>query len=593
MQTTQTHSIGGDFIVKETDFNEVFIPEEFNEEQKMMADACNEFLDSEVMNKFDAIDKQEPGLIVSLLNKAGELGLLGTAIPDGYGGLGKDFTTNLLLSEKQGKGHSFAVAISAHTCIGSLPTLFFGTEAQKQKYLPKLATGEWKAAYCLTEPGSGSDALAAKTKAVRSADGKSWILNGQKMWITNAGFADVFIVFAQVDGDKFTGFIIERNSSGFTVGEEEHKMGIKGSSTRQVFLTDCKIPKENLLGEIGKGHKIAFNILNMGRIKLSAAALGAAKNTSSGSVKYALDRMQFGKRIAEFGAIQHKLAEQAIRIFAVESALYRTGKNIESATESFKSQGLEYAPAHMAGVEEFAIEASILKVNGSETLDFCVDEGVQIYGGYGYSADYMMDRCYRDSRINRIFEGTNEINRMLIVDMLMKRAMKGKLNLMGPAMALQKELMGIPDMSGTDGEPFSNESKALTGFKKSILLIAGYSAQKLMQKLESEQEVLMHIADMIIETYLTESVFLRARKLAVLNHAHAEVAQLIMKILFFETAEKINYHGKCTALSVASGDEQRMLLMGLKRFTKTEPVNGVALRRKIAGTLIEKGNYWL
>ncbi|MCU0417172.1 MAG: acyl-CoA dehydrogenase family protein [Cytophagaceae bacterium] len=589
--TTQKRFKGGEYLIKDQDANEIFIPEQFDEEQKMIADMARDFLAAEVIPHLDRIDQQEEGLMEKLLEKAGELGLLATSIPEQYEGFGKDFNTSLLMTEIVGAGHSFAVALAAHTGIGTLPILYFGNEEQKKKYLPKLATGQWKASYCLTEPGSGSDALAAKTKAVLTADGKHYILNGQKMWITNGGFADVFVVFAQIDGDKFTGFIVEKGE-GVSLGNEEHKMGIKGSSTRQVFFNDCKVPVENVLGEIGKGHLIAFNILNIGRIKLAAAALGAAKRTSTLAIQYAKERIQFKQPIANFGAIQYKLAEQAIRIYAVESAMYRAGQAIHEAEQEFIAQGKPMEQALLAAAQEFAIECAILKVAGSEALDYVVDEGVQVLGGYGFSADYPMDRAYRDSRINRIFEGTNEINRMLTMDMFLKKAMKGELDLMGPAMAVQKELMAIPDFGGTPEGLFAEEKKAIGNFKKASLMLSGAAAQKYMDKLAFEQEILMNLADIAIEVYVAESMLKRTEKLVALRGESSTNAQIEMtRVYLYDVADKINIAGKNAINSMADGDMQRMLLMGLKRYTKVAPINTRDARRKVASTLIESGQY--
>jgi len=583
---------GGEFLIQPSLPAETFIPEEFAEEQLMMAAMGKDFLDQEVMPFLDRIDAQEEGLMVSLLDKAGELGLLGLSVPEEYGGFGKDFITSILMTEVVGAGHSFAVAIAAHTGIGTLPILYFGNQAQKDKYLPLLSSGKWKASYCLTEPGSGSDALAAKTKAVLSPDGKSYILNGQKMWITNAGFADLFIVFAQVDGDKFTGFIIEKTYAGISLGAEEHKMGIKGSSTRQVFLTDCQVPIENLLGEIGKGHLIAFNILNIGRAKLAAAALGGCKRASTLSVSYANTREQFKLPIAKFGAIRHKLAEQAIRIYACEASLYRVSLLIDQKEKQLAAEGKNPAAALMGAAEEYAVECAILKVFGSEVLDYVVDEGVQIYGGYGYSSDFPMDRAYRDSRINRIFEGTNEINRLLTVDMLLKRAMKGELDLMGSASAVQKELMGIPDFGKGTEDLFKTLHKTIANFKKAILMVAGTAVQKFMMQLAKEQEIIMNLADMIIDTYAAESILLRTQKLAGIKGEDLCRGQMdMMKVFISDAADRINLAGKTAINSFAEGDEQRMLLMGLKRFTKSAPVNTKEARRNIAKMLIEADKY--
>ena len=592
-ETKNTKALkGGEWLVKESSPFETYIPEEFTEEQKMIRDMCDQFLDMEVMPILDRIDNMEQGLMKSLLRKAGEQGLLSVAFPEEYGGLGKDFITATIVNDNLGAGHSFSVAIAAHTGIGTLPILYFGTPEQKQKYIPKLITGEWAGAYGLTEPNSGSDALGAKTTAKLSADGKYYLLNGQKCWITNGGFADVYTVFAKVDGDKFTAFIIERGTEGFTQGPEEHKMGIKGSSTVQLYFQDCKVPVENLLGEIGKGHRIAFNILNIGRLKLCAAALGGSKRALSETVNYAKTREQFKQPISNFGAIKHKLAEMAIRIFVAESALYRTAKWIDEKEHELMAAGKPFNEALLGGAEEYAIECAMLKVYGSETLDFVVDEGVQIHGGNGFSAEYNISRAYRDSRINRIYEGTNEINRLLTLDMTLKRAMQGRLDLMSSAMSVQKELMNIPEFGSEDEAPFSKELKLVSNLKKAILLTAGAAVQKLMMKIDSEQEVLMNIADMAIETFNAESALLRVMKL---TDQHGEASQQlhldILRTYLYDAADKINKSGKDAINAFAEGDEQRMILMGLKRFTKTESFNSKAARRRIADKMISEGKY--
>jgi alkylation response protein AidB-like acyl-CoA dehydrogenase len=583
---------GGEWLIKESSAFDTFIPEDFNEEQQMVKDMCTSFLDSEILPVIDRIDKLEQGLMPSLVAKAGEQGLLGTAIPEAYGGLGKDFITSTLVNEGLGGGFSFSVAVSAHTGIGTLPILYFGTDAQKQKYVTKLASGEWKGAYGLTEPNSGSDALGAKTTAKLSADGKYYLLNGQKCWITNGGFADVYTVFAKVDGDKFTGFIVERGFEGFTQGPEEHKMGIKGSSTVQLYFQDCKVPVENVLGEIGKGHIIAFNILNIGRLKLCAAALGGAKRATTTTIEYAVTREQFKTAIANFGAIKHKLAEMAIKLWIAETSLYRTANWIDDKEQELLNAGKPFNEAVLGAAEEYAIECAILKVFGSEMLDFVVDEGVQIHGGNGYSDEYIISKAYRDSRINRIYEGTNEINRLLTVDMVLKRAMKGRLDLMGPAMAVQKELMSIPDFGSGEEEAFAKEKKAIAGFKKAILMTAGAAVQKLMMKMESEQEILMHIADMAIETFNAESALLRAIKLVdKKGEASCQFELDIMRTYLYDAADKINKHGRDAINAFAEGDEQRMMLLGIKRFTKAEMFNSKEARRRIADKLISDKKY--
>ncbi len=588
METLISKIKGGEFLIKESESAPVFTPEDFSEEQLMIAQTCDDFLKTEVWPNLDRIDALEEGLMPRLLDKAGELGLLGISIPEEYGGFGKDLNTTMLVTDRIGAGHSFAVALSAHTGIGTLPILYFGTDAQKDKYLAKLATGEIKASYCLTEPESGSDALAAKTKAELSADGKSWKLNGQKMWITNAGFADLFIVFAQVEGNKFTGFIVEKGAAGLSLGNEEHKMGIKGSSTRQVFFSDCQIPYENLLGEIGKGHLIAFNILNIGRIKLGGAVLGGARHAATTSIKYANERVQFKKKISSFGAIQHKLAEQAIQIFALESALYRATNDIYQTEKALAAEGKTFAEALLGAAQEYAIECAILKVAGSECLDFVVDEGVQIFGGYGFSADYPMDRAYRDARINRIFEGTNEINRMLIIDMLLKKAMKGELDIMGPIMSVQKELTSIPDFGAETEGMFAEEKKTIANLKKAVLMVAGTGAQKYQQALAEEQEIMMNVADMIIDIYMAESVLLRVEKIVMARGEEAsELPIAALKTYLYDMSDRINKSGKDAVNAMEEGDMQRMLLMGLKRFTKYTSYNTKEARRKIAAHIIQ------
>jgi len=586
---------GGEFLIKESNHSNIFVAEEWSEEQKMMADTCQEFLNSEVLPNLDRIDALEEGLMPSLLEKAGELGLLAISIPEEHQGFGKGFNESTLINEVLGSGHSFAVAFSAHTGIGTLPIMYYGTDSQKAQYLPDLGSGVKKACYCLTEPGSGSDANSGKTKAMPSADGSHYLLNGQKMWITNGGFADIFIVFAKIEDDKnLSAFIVEKGFGGISLNPEEHKMGIKGSSTRQVFFNDVKIPSENLLGEREGGFKIALNILNIGRIKLAAAALGASKTVCSTAINYANERMQFGKAIAGFGAIQHKVAEQAIQIFVLESSLYRTGQLIDNATDAFLAGGMESEKAKLKGVEEYAVEAAILKVQGSEVLDYVVDEGVQIYGGMGYSADAPMERSYRDSRINRIFEGTNEINRMLIVDMLIKKAMKGKLDLMGPATAVGKELMGIPSFGDAEEGVLAAEYGYLKNFKKAVLMVAGGAVQKLMMKLGDEQEILMNISDMIIQIYAAESAYLRVKKLIDKNGEENSKVQIsAVQVFVNDAADKINVAGKNALNGFATGDEARMMFMGLKRFTKTTPFNAIAARRSIAKVLFEENKYKL
>ncbi len=584
---------GGEFIVRDTAPSDIFTAENFTEEQRMIQQMCQDFIDAEVKPHLERIDNMEEGLMPSLMEKAGELGLLGMSVPEDLGGLGVDFKTSLLATESLGAGYSFSVAYGAHTGIGTLPLLYYGNDEQRQKYIPKLASGEWKAAYCLTEPGSGSDANSGKTKAVLSEDGTHYTLNGQKMWITNAGFANLLTVFAKIDDDeKLTAFLVEADTEGITTNPEEKKMGIKGSSTRQVFFNNVKVPVENMLSERENGFKIALNILNIGRIKLAAGVMGGAKEAVRDSVKYANEREQFGRSISKYGAIRYKLAEQVIRTYAVESATYRAGQNIDDAIQGYMDQGLDKGEATLKGIEQFAPECAILKVAGSEALDYVTDEAVQIFGGMGYSAESTVERAYRDARINRIFEGTNEINRLLTVDMVLKRALKGELDLMGPAMSVANELVSIPEMKDPTEGPLGAEFDALEGFKKSILMVAGSAVQKLMQSLAKEQEVLMNIADMSIDTYIAESTLLRVQQMIDAQGEDACKEQIaIVRTLFYDTADKINKAGKDAVNSFAEGDELRMMLMGLKRFTKTQQFNVKEARQVIAQKLIEANGY--
>ncbi|MVZ63075.1 acyl-CoA dehydrogenase family protein [Sphingobacterium humi] len=584
---------GGEFVIRETPYTDIFIPEEFDEEAQMIRQTCVDFLDAEVLNKLDRIDAQEEGLMQSLMDKSGELGMLGVSIPEEYGGFGKNFNTSMLVADAVGGGFSFAVALSAHTGIGTLPILYYGNAEQKAKYIPKLATGEWKAAYCLTEPNSGSDANSGRTSAKLNPEGTHYLINGQKMWITNGGFADVFIVFAKIDDDKnLTAFIVEKDFGGISMNPEEHKLGIKGSSTRQIFFNDCPVPVENMLSERENGFKIAVNILNIGRIKLGAATIGSARAVLSTAINYANERVQFNLPISKFGAIRYKLAESAIRLFANESAAYRAGQNIDDAYDALIAGGMDEAKAKLKSVEQFAIECAIIKVWCSEMLDYVVDEGVQIYGGMGYSAEAPMERAYRDSRINRIFEGTNEVNRLLVVDMLLKRAMKGELDLMGPATAVANELMSIPDFGEEDNSAFAAEKKILANLKKAGLMIAGAAVQKLMMSLSKEQEILMNIADIIGYVYVAESVILRAEKLMHTQPGEkADYAADMAKVYLYGAIDKVNVAGKEALSSFAEGDELNMMLVGLRRFTKAQPFNVKDARQRIAKKLIEENKY--
>lgn len=595
MDTVQQKSSikGGEFLIRETLAKDIFIPEEFSEEQKMMAQACQDFIDAEIMPNVERIDKMEPGLMPAIVEKAGELGLLAVTVPEEYGGLGMSFNTSMLMADVIASAGSFSTTYGAHTGIGTLPIQYYGNDAQKERYLPKLATGEWKACYCLTEPGAGSDANSGKTKAVLNEEGTHYLITGQKMWISNAGFADIFIVFAKIGDDKnLTAFIVEKDFGGITLGDEEAKLGIKGSSTRQVFFENCPVPVENLLAERELGFKIAVNILNIGRIKLGCGVIGGCKSVANLCTQYATERHQFNQPIANFGAIKHKLAQMAVYTYAVESASYRAGQNIEDKIEDLQASGMPKEQAILKGVEQFAIECAIIKILGSEKLDYVVDEGVQVYGGMGFSADAPMERAYRDSRISRIYEGTNEINRMLLVGMILKRAMKGELDLLGPAMAVANELTSLPDMSEPGKELFAGEKRVLKNLKKAILMVAGKAAQDLGKQLNEEQELLMNLADMIIDVYTAESTILRTEKLASQHGEEAMATQIAAtKVYLSEVVDSVWVSGKQAISIFVKEDEQTILMMGLKRFTKAPLVNTKELRHQIANQMIERNGY--
>ena len=584
---------GGEFIIRDVSCDEIFTPEDWTEEHLMMKQTAIDFVNSRVVPNLDPIDNQEEGLMPKLLEESGELGLLSSSIPESLGGLGMDFKSTMIITEGVGGGHSFAVSFSAHTGIATLPILYYGNEAQKQKYIPGLATGKLKGCYCLTEPSSGSDANSAKSKAILSEDGSHYVLNGQKMWITNAGFADIFIVFAKIDDDEnLTAFIVEKEYEGITMNPEEKKMGIKGSSTRQVFFNDVKVPVENLLYERGKGFKIAVNILNIGRIKLGGVVIGACKEGIDYSIRYANEREQFGRPIAKYGAIRHKIGEMTIQTYAAETAVYRATQNIDDAIQALEANGVEHGQATLKGIASFAPECAMMKVVCSEVADYVVDEAVQIFGGMGYSAETQVERAYRDARINRIFEGTNEINRMLTVDMILKKAMKGEMDLMGPAMQVASELTGIPEFGPPPTDIFDRHHLYIKNFKKSILMVAGSAAQKLMMTLAKEQEILMNIADMMNWAYTAESLVLRVQKLHKAKGEDAASIQLdMMQTYVYSVADKINIAGKEALNGFAEGDELKMMMLGMKRFTKVDPFNCKEARRRVADACIAKNEY--
>ncbi len=597
-ETTQKDILrGGQFIVKETACEDVFTMEDLNEEQRMMRDSTKEFVDRDLWAHWERFEKKDYAYTEETMRTAGELGLLGVAVPEEYGGLGMGFVSTMLVCDYiSGATGSFSTAFGAHTGIGTMPITLYGNEEQKQKYVPKLASGEWFGAYCLTEPGAGSDANSGKTKAVLSEDGKSYKISGQKMWISNAGFCNVFIVFTRIEDDKnITGFIVENDpSNGITMGDEEKKLGIHSSSTRQVFFNDTVVPVENMLSERGNGFKIAMNALNVGRIKLAAACLDAQRRVINEAVKYAKERVQFKTPIVNFGAIKQKLAIMATNVYVDESASYRAAKNIEDRIEMRHAEGNSHQEAELKGVEEYAIECSILKVAVSEDVQNTTDEGIQIFGGMGFSADAPMESAWRDARIARIYEGTNEINRMLAVGMMVKKAMKGHVDFMGPASAVGEELMGIPSFDTPDfSETLAEEKDLLKRLKKVFLMVAGAAAQKYGTELESHQQLLMAAADILIEIYMSESAILRTEKNAKRNGLESQATQIAMTQLYlFNAVDIIQTKAKEAIVSFAEGDEQRMMLMGLKRFTKyTNQPNVIALRNQIAADIEENGKY--
>ena len=583
---------GGEFLLKEVDANDIFIPEEFDEEQQMIAQTCDDFLETEVFPNLDRIDAQEPGLMKETLQKAGELGLLGISVPEEYEGFGQDIVTSMLSADKLGAGYSFAVAYSAHTGIGSLPLVYYGNEEQKQKYLPKLATGELTASYCLTEPNAGSDANSGTTKAVLSDDGKYYILNGQKMWITNGGFADIHTVFAKIDNDRVqSAFIVESKWDGVVINPEEKKMGIKGSSTVQIFYNDVKVPVENLLGRRGEGFRIALNILHMGRLKLGANVIGSCKRAINQSVNYANERKQFGTLIASFGAIKHKLAEQVIKSFTNESAVYRASKDAEDAAAINKESGMEHGKASIEGFAEYAPEAAIMKVYGSEVLDYIVDETVQIMGGMGYSAEMPADRAYRDSRINRIFEGTNEINRILIADTIIKRGQKGIFKLADKAKEVFDGLESLTDNYQPKGY-FEDKSFFISNFKNLALILIEAAVSKFQRKLVHEQEIINSIADIIMMTYVAESTMLRIKKLeSIKTPEDMKLYKDILDVYVFETAAEMYKHALDAVYSIDDEELTEKLIKGVQVYTEVSGVNTKDARRRIADKLIEENKY--
>ncbi len=584
---------GGEFIIRHTEADEIFIPEDFNEEQRMIAQSCQDFLDTEVIPKLDRLDAHEEGLMPKILKKAGELGLLGISIPEEYMGFGQDFTTSMLVADTLGAGYAFSVAYSADTGIGTLPIMYYGNETQKQKYLPELATGELLGAYCLTEPGAGSDANSGKTKAVLNAAGTHYLLNGSKMWITNGGFADILTVFAKIDDDRIlSAFIVERNFPGVTFNTEEHKMGIKGSSTVQIFFNDCEVPVENLLGNRGDGFRIALNILNLGRIKLGANVIGASKTAINQSVQYSNERKQFKTLISNFGAVKYKLAQQVIKAFANETAVYRMSKNVDDAVKRNIANGMEKGQANVEAQREFAIEAALIKVFGSEMLDYVVDEGVQIHGGMGYSSETPIERGYRDSRINRIFEGTNEINRNVTADTLIKKGQKGELAIFEEAAKITELIKNVPDSPQFTGDYYEDVKITVMNFKAVFLMLVDAAQNHFGRNLAREQEVLFNFADIIMESYVAESVLLRVKRLEFVKNADThKLYKDILNVYLFDSANIVYKQGLEAIYSFVDEAEQCKYIKALRCFTKVKPTNVKEARQRIANKLIEDNKY--
>jgi alkylation response protein AidB-like acyl-CoA dehydrogenase len=587
---SQALNRGGAFLITSITPEDVFTPADLSDDQRLIGQTAEEFVEREVVPHIPELEQHKEGLLPQLLKKAGEIGLLGGAIPESYGGAGLDKVSATILAEKLAAYASFAVSHGGHAGIGTIPIVYFGTEEQKRKYLPKIASGELLACYCLSEPQAGSDALAARTRAVLSPDGKNWILNGQKMWITNGGFADVYIVFAKVDGEKFSCFIVERGTSGFTAGAEEHKMGIRGSSTVPIFFENAPVPKENLLHEIGRGHIVAFNTLNVGRFSLGAYCLGAAKKALEASSKYSKERTAFGKQLGEFGLIKAKLGEMVIRIYAVESMIYRSAGMIEGGV-SGATPGADKTLQAMQVLEEYAIESSISKVVGSETVDYCVDEAVQIFGGYGFHEDYPVARAYRDSRVNRIFEGTNEINRMLIIQMLMKRATAGILPLIPAAKKLAEEILAGPSFEDAPTGAFAEEERSLAQAKKIFLLAAGTAVQKYREQLADHQEIVAALSNIVMDVYAMESSLRRAQKSAASRASTSALMAEVASAFIYDAMDRIEKEARTALAASAEGDVLITQLAVLRRFAKHAPLDTIAIRRRVADAVLAQDRY--